>query len=81
MLQILSTINIIIIIINPSPVYLAQASPQNIYSLNQIIMIFKTLIELYQGKLSLVQYVKYSNGKTVKRVLDKQGLPVAIIEE
>jgi hypothetical protein len=41
-------------------------------------MIFKTLIELYQGKLSLVQYVKYSNGKTVKRVLDKQGVPIAI---
>jgi hypothetical protein len=43
-------------------------------------MIFKTLIEMYQGKLSLVQYVKYSNGKTVKRVLDSNGLPVAIIE-
>ena len=43
-------------------------------------MIFKTLIEMYQGKLSLVQYVKYSNGKTVKRVLDNKGLPVAIIE-
>ncbi len=41
-------------------------------------MIFKTMIELYQGKLSLVQYVKYSNGKVVKRVLDKQGLPIAI---
>jgi len=41
-------------------------------------MIFKTMIELYQGKLSLVQYVKYSNGKTVKRVLDKQGIPIAV---
>jgi hypothetical protein len=61
-------------------VYLAQASPQNIYSLNLLIMIFKTLIELYQGNLSLVQYVKYSNGKTVKRVLDKNGLPQMVIE-
>jgi hypothetical protein len=41
-------------------------------------MIFKTLIELYQGNLSLVQYVQYSNGKTVKRVLDKQGIPIAV---
>jgi hypothetical protein len=41
-------------------------------------MIFKTMIEMYQGKLSLVQYVKYSNGKTIKRVLDKKGLPIAI---
>ena len=43
-------------------------------------MIIKTMIEMYQGKLSLVQYLKYSNGKTVKRVLDKQGIPVAIIK-
>ena len=43
-------------------------------------MIFKTLIEMYQGNLSLVQYVKYSNGKTVRRVLDKQGLPIIVIE-
>jgi hypothetical protein len=42
-------------------------------------MIFKTMIELYQGKLSLVQYVKYSNGKTVKRVLDSNNIPQAII--
>jgi hypothetical protein len=41
-------------------------------------MIIKTMIEMYKGNLSLVQYVKYSNGKTVKRVLDKQGLPIAI---
>ena len=41
-------------------------------------MIFKTLIEMYQGNLSLVQYVKYSNGKTIKRVLDKQGIPIAV---
>jgi len=43
-------------------------------------MIFKTMIQMFQGKLHLVQYVKYSNGKTVKRVLDNKGLPVAIIE-
>ena len=33
---------------------------------------------MFQGSLHLVQYVKYSNGKTVKRVLDKQGIPIAI---
>lgn len=43
-------------------------------------MIFKTMIEVYQGTLSLVQYVKYSNGKTVKRVLDKNGIPQIVIE-
>lgn len=43
-------------------------------------MIFKTMIEVYQGTLSLVQYVRYSNGKTVKRVLDKNGVPQIVIE-
>jgi len=43
-------------------------------------MIFKTMIEVYQGTLSLVQYVKYTNGKTVKRVLDKNGVPQIVIE-
>ena len=43
-------------------------------------MIFKTMIEVYQGTLSLVQYVKYTNGKTVKRVLDKNGIPQIVIE-
>ena len=43
-------------------------------------MIFKTMIEVYQGTLSLVQYVKYSNGKTIKRVLDKNGVPQIVIE-
>ena len=42
------------------------------------LMIFKTMIQVFQGNLHLVQYVKYSNGKVVKRVLDKQGLPIAI---
>jgi hypothetical protein len=42
-------------------------------------MIIKTMIEMYQGSLHLVQYVTYSNGKLVKRVLDKQGLPATII--
>ena len=60
--------------------YLAQASRQNIYSLNLFIMIFKTMIEVFQGNLHLVQYVKYSNGKTLKRDLDKQGLPIIVIE-
>lgn len=43
-------------------------------------MIFKTMIEAFQGTLCLVQYVKYSNGKTVKRVLDKDGVPQVVIE-
>lgn len=42
-------------------------------------MIFKTMIEMFQGKLTKVQYVRYSNGKVVKRVLDKQGIPEIII--
>ena len=42
-------------------------------------MIFKTMIELFQGKLTKVQYVKYSNGKTVKRIIDKNGIPEFII--
>ena len=42
-------------------------------------MIFKTMIELFQGRLAKVQYVKYSNGRTVKRILDKDGIPEAII--
>ena len=43
-------------------------------------MIFKTMIEVFQGSLHLVQYLKYSNGKTVKRVLDSNGLPQIVIE-
>lgn len=42
-------------------------------------MIFKTMIELFQGKLHLVQYVKYSNGKSVKRILGKDNVPEFII--
>lgn len=42
-------------------------------------MIFKTMIEMYQGKLTKVQYVKYSNGKTVKRILGKDDIPEFII--
>ena len=42
-------------------------------------MIFKTMIELFQGSLTKVQYVRYNNGKTVKRILDKEGIPQAII--
>lgn len=44
-------------------------------------MIFKTMIQLVQGNLHLVQYVKYSNGKVVKRVLDKNGLPLFILQD
>ena len=43
-------------------------------------MIFKTMIEMFQGKLTKVQYVKYSNGKTVKRILDKNNVPQQIIQ-
>lgn len=42
-------------------------------------MIFKTMIELFQGKLTKVQYVRYQSGKTVKRILDKDGIPEVII--
>jgi len=42
-------------------------------------MIFKTMIEVFQGKLTKVQYVKYANGKQVKRILDKNDIPVMII--
>jgi hypothetical protein len=42
-------------------------------------MIFKTMIELFQGRLAKVQYVRYQCGKTVKRILDKEGIPEAII--
>lgn len=60
--------------------YLAQASRQKIYLLIYLRMIFKTMIELFQGNLTKVQYVKYSNGKTVKRILDKNGIPQLVIE-
>lgn len=43
-------------------------------------MIFKTMIELFCGKLSTVQYLKYSNGKIIKRILGKDNVPEAIIE-
>lgn len=42
-------------------------------------MIVKTMIELFQGNLTKVQYVKYSNGKTVKRILGKDNVPEFII--
>jgi hypothetical protein len=43
-------------------------------------MIIKTMIELFQGRLAKVQYVKYSNGKKVKRVLGKDDVPELIVE-
>jgi hypothetical protein len=43
-------------------------------------MILKTMIELFQGKLTKVQYLKYSNGKQVKRILDKNNVPELIVE-
>ena len=43
-------------------------------------MIIKTMIELFSGKLTTVQYVKYSNGKTVKRILGKDNIPEMIVE-
>lgn len=42
-------------------------------------MIFKTMIEMFQGKLAKVQYLRYSNGKVIKRILDKNNIPEAII--
>jgi hypothetical protein len=44
-------------------------------------MIIKTMIQVLQGNLHLVQYVKYSNGKVVRRVLDKDGLPLFILQD
>lgn len=55
--------------------YLAQASP---YSHIYLIMILKTIIELIKGELRRVQYVQYSNGKMIKRVLDDTGIPQTI---
>jgi hypothetical protein len=43
-------------------------------------MIIKTMIELFRGQLTKVQYVKYSNGKTVKRILGKDNIPEMIVE-
>lgn len=43
-------------------------------------MIIKTMIEMYLGKLTKVQYVKYSNGKSIKRILDNNNVPQQIIE-
>lgn len=43
-------------------------------------MIFKTMIELFRGQLTKVQYVKYSNGKVVKRILGKDNIPEIIVE-
>lgn len=43
-------------------------------------MIIKTMIEMFQGKLTKVQYVKYSNGKSVKRILDNNNVPQQIIQ-
>jgi hypothetical protein len=42
-------------------------------------MIIKTMIELIQDNWTLVQYVKYSNGKLVKRILDRERIPVDIL--
>jgi hypothetical protein len=37
--------------------------------------------EIVNGVLRLVEYIKYTNGKQVKRVLDiKTGMPVDIID-
>lgn len=41
-------------------------------------MIIKTMIELVEGSLHIVQLVLYSNGTLVKRVLDKHGLPQSV---
>jgi hypothetical protein len=38
------------------------------------------MIELFSGKLTTVQYVKYSNGKIIKRILGKDNIPEMIIE-
>jgi hypothetical protein len=42
-------------------------------------MIVKTMIELFQGKWCTVQYLKYSGGRSVKRILDINGIPETVI--
>lgn len=37
--------------------------------------------QVVQGVLRLVQVVKYSNGKTVRRLLDSNGIPTEILED
>ena len=34
--------------------------------------------EVVNGVLNMVQYVTYSNGSRVKRVLDKNGIPESV---
>jgi hypothetical protein len=41
-------------------------------------MILKTIIQLIRGELKRVQYVQYSNGKMVIRILDNAGVPESI---
>lgn len=41
-------------------------------------MILKTIIQLIKGELKRVQYVQYSNGIMVKRILDNAGVPETI---
>jgi len=44
-------------------------------------MITSITKEIINGVLSYVQTIRYSNGKTVRRQLDANGHPVAIIED
>ena len=44
-------------------------------------MLVKVTIEMISGALATVQTILYSNGKTVKRVLDPHtGIPLYIIK-
>jgi hypothetical protein len=45
-------------------------------------MIIQESIQSIQGVLTLIQTVIYSNGKTVKRIIDPHSkVPLSIIEE
>lgn len=44
-------------------------------------MIGSTIVkQMVRGTMRLVQVVRYSNGKTVKRLLDANGMPEEILD-
>jgi len=42
-------------------------------------MITTITTELVQGALALIQTIRYTNGKTVRRLLNSNGIPVEIL--
>lgn len=44
-------------------------------------MIGSTIVkQMVRGTMRFVQVIRYSNGKTVKRLLDKNGMPEEILD-